>query len=47
MELVLNFTVKDITGVSTASLLYGQDLCYPVNVLLGCVGKVPAADSFA
>ena len=34
-------------GVSPAQLVYGQDLRLPVDILLGCVGRVPAADTFA
>ena len=47
VELVLNLTVQDSTGVSPAQLVYGQDLRLPVDVLLGRVGRVPAADTFA
>ena len=34
-------------GVSPAQLVYGQDLWLPLDVLLGRVGRVPAADTFA
>ena len=34
-------------GVSPAQLVNGQDLQLPVNVLLGQMGRVPAADTFA
>ena len=34
-------------GVSPAQLVYGQDLWLTVDVLLGHVGRVPAADTFA
>ena len=34
-------------GVSPAQLVYGQDLQLLVDVLLGHVGRVPAADTFA
>ena len=47
VELVLNSTVQDSMGVSPAQLVYGQDLRLPVDVLLGRVGRVPAADTFA
>ena len=47
VELVLNSTVQDSTGVSPAQLVYGQDLRLPVDVFLGRVGRVPAADTFA
>ena len=47
VELVLHSTVQESTGVSPAQLVYGQDLWLPVDVLLGCVGRVPAADTFA
>ena len=47
VELVLNSTVQDSRGVSPAQLVYGQDLRLLVDVLLGCVGRVPAADTFA
>ena len=33
--------------VSPAQLVYGQDLQLPVDLLLGRVGRVPAADTFA
>ena len=47
IELVLNSTVQDSMGVSPAQLVYGQDLRLPLNVLLGRVGRVPVADTFA
>ena len=47
IELILNLTVQDSTGVSPAQLVYGQDLQLPIDVLLGQVGRVPAADTFA
>ena len=47
VELVLNSTVQDSMGVSPAQLVYGQDLQLPIDVLLGRVGRVPAADTFA
>ena len=47
VELVLNSTVQDSTGVSPAQLVYGKDLKLPVDVLLGCVGRVAAAYDFA
>ena len=47
VKLVLNSTVQDSMGVSPAQLVYGQDLRLPVDVLLGRVGRVPAADIFA
>ena len=47
VELVLNLTVQDSMGVSPAQLVYGQDLWLTVDVLLGRVGRVPAAYSFA
>ena len=46
-ELVLNSTVQDSIGVSSAQLVYGQDLKLLVDVLLGRMGRVPAADTFA
>ena len=46
-ELVLNSIVQDSTGVSPAQLVYRQDLQLPVDVLLGRVGRVTAADNFA
>ena len=45
-KLVLNLIVQDSMGESPAQLVYRQDLL-PVDVLLGCVGRVPAADIFA
>ena len=42
-----NSTVQDSTGVSPAQLVYRQDLWLPVDMLLGHVGRVPAADTFA
>ena len=47
IELVLNLIVQYSMGVSPAQLVYGQDLWLPVVVLLGGVGRVPAADNFA
>ena len=47
VELVLNSTVQDSMGVSPAQLVYGQDLRLPVDVLLGYMGRAPAADTFA
>ena len=47
VKLVLNLTVQDSMGVSPAQLVDGQDLRLPVDILLGCVGRVPAADTFA
>ena len=47
VKLVLNSTVQDSMGVSPAQLVYGQDLRLSVDVLLGRVGRVPAADTFA
>ena len=47
VELVLNSTVQDSMGVSTAQLVYGQDLRLRVDVLLDRMGRVPAADIFA
>ena len=46
-ELVLNSTVQDSMGVSPAQLVYWQDLQLPVDILLGRVGRVPAANTFA
>ena len=34
-------------GVTPAQLVYGQDLRLLVNVLLGHMGRVPVADTFA
>ena len=34
-------------GVSPAQLVHGQNLQWQVDVLLGCVGRVPEADTFA
>ena len=34
-------------GVKPAQLVYGQDLRLLVDVLLGRMGRVPAADTFA
>ena len=45
--LVLNSIVQDSTGVSPSQSVYGKDLRLPVDVLLGCVGRVPVADTFA
>ena len=47
IELVLNSTVQDSMRVSPAQLVYGQDLRLPVDILLGRVGRVLAADTFA
>ena len=47
VELVLNWTVQDSTGMSPAQLVHGQDLRLPVDMLLGRMGRVPAADNFA
>ena len=47
VELVLNLTVQDSMGVSPAQLVYGQALQLPINVLLGCVIRVPVADTLA
>ena len=47
VELVLNSTLQDSTGVTPAQLVYDQDLQLPIDMLLGCVGGVPAADTFA
>ena len=47
VKLVLNLTIQDSMGVSPAQLVYGQDLQLPVTVLLGYMGRVPAADTFA
>ena len=47
IKLVLNSTIQDSTGVSPTQLMYEQDLRLPVDVLLGCVGRVPAAHTFA
>ena len=47
VELALNSTVQDSMGVSPAKLVYGQNLQLPVDMLLGHVGRVPAADTFA
>ena len=47
IELVLNLTVQDSMGESPAQLVYGQDLQLPVDVVLGRVGRLPAADTFA
>ena len=34
-------------GVSPAQLVYGQDFWLPVDVFLGHMGRVTAADTFA
>ena len=34
-------------GVSLAQLVNGKDLWLPVDILLGHMGRVPAADTFA
>ena len=34
-------------GVSPVQLVYGQDLRLRIDVLLGHVGRVPVADTFA
>ena len=47
VELVLNLTVQDSTEVIPTQLVYGQDLQLPVDILLGHLGRVPAADTFA
>ena len=47
VELVLNLTAKDSMGMIPAQLVYGQELQLPVNVLLGRVGRVPAANILA
>ena len=47
VKLVLNSTVQDSMSEPCAQLVYGQDLQLPVDMLLGCMGRVPAADSFA
>ena len=47
VELVLNLVVQDSMGVSPAQLVYGQDLRLLLDVLLGHVGRVPAAETFA
>ena len=47
VELVLNSAVQDSMGVSLAQLVYGQDLRLPIDILLGRMGRVPAADTFA
>ena len=47
VKLVLNSTVQDSTGGSPAQLVYGQDLVLPMDVLLGRMGSLPAADTFA
>ena len=47
VKLVLNLTMQDSTRVSPAQLVYGQDLRLPVDVLLGHVDRVPAADMLA
>ena len=46
-KLVLNSMVWDSMGVSPAQLVYDQNLRLLVDVLLGCVGRVPVADTFA
>ena len=47
VKLVLNSMVQDSMGVSLAQLVYGQDFWLPVDVFLVCVGRVPAANTFA